>query len=325
MGFISKLRAAWGSSQSASISKRNVVLQERWLHIAQPAFYGRAYCSPNMRWLVGCKGADNNDSGSGQVILVNYVEDQVMHELNSFAHPRGAAVSNVGIYIVASAGDGSELEGEISAIDQSGNQFYRKPYHANVFNIGISDCGRYAAVQTANALNADADLFEVIDIKYGSLVFSRQPVTGWPDDYIFDVDAEGELQAVGVGHKSLGKFFYARDGEFRDQQLFQDARLRIGHYVAKISAARELLQNTPTPDNAVLALFAADEALLEGAGERADWGELAHRIRGQSYELLGQFSEAQEAFEQAMRLNPKPDTGNGSISLRKRADSNKLV
>lgn len=324
MGWISKLRAALGGGMFAGEKNRNAVLQDRWLQLSHPLFSGRAYCSPNQRWVIGCKVFDN-ESGNGRLILVNYESDTVEHELNSFAHPMGAAVSNRGTYIVVDAGRGSELEGSLVAIDHRGNELYRKCYHANIFNIGISDCGRYAAVQTANAMNADADLFEVLDIKSGRLVFSRQPVTGWPDQYTFEVDGTGELQAVGVLHKSLGQFFYSSHGEFRDQKAFQDARLGIGHYVAKISAARDLLQTTPTADNAIIALFAADEALQEGAEDRADWGALAHRIRGESYELLGQLPEAMAAFEQALRLNPKVDTQNSASSLRKKLDTNKLA
>jgi hypothetical protein len=324
MGLIAKLRAALGGGKFASEKNRNAVLQDRWLQLTHPLFSGRAYCSPDQRWVIGCKVFDN-ESGNGRLVLVNYASDTVEHELNSFVHPMGAAVSNTGTYIVVDAGCGSELEGLLVAIDSRGNELYRKCYHANIFNIGISDCGRYAAVQTANAMNTDADLFEVLDIKLGRLVFSRLPVTGWPDQYTFDTDSAGELKAVGVVHKSLGEFFYSSHGEFRDQKAFQDARLGIGHYVAKISAARELLQTTPTADNAIIALFAADEALQEGAEDRADWGALAHHIRGESYELLGQLPEAMAAFEQALRLNPKADTQNSASSLRKKLDTNKLA
>jgi hypothetical protein len=62
-----------------------------------------------------------------------------------------AAVSDAGNYIVKDAGFGSALQGDVVAIDPDGRERYRRHYSANVFNIGLSTCGRYAAVQTANA------------------------------------------------------------------------------------------------------------------------------------------------------------------------------
>ncbi|WP_338639911.1 hypothetical protein [Burkholderia pyrrocinia] len=241
-----------------------------------------------------------------------------MHELKCFARPTDAAISNVGTYIVLDSGFGSALQGDVVAIDLDGYERYRRHYTANVFNVGLSNCGRYAAVQTANASNDDGNLLEVLDLDHGRAVFSVRPSTRWADKYSFDVDAEGCLKAMGVVHRKLGTFRYCATGEFQDAKAYQTAQLTKGDYSMKLMAARDLLKNGATLDNARQALRAADAALEEGAKDRSDWGAIAHRVRGESYELLGQLPEALDAFDHALSLDSKVGVQKRAAVLRKR-------
>lgn len=336
MSFISKLlgllsgppkavpRTATPAQTRAMRRARNANLRDDWLTLTQPNFFGRAHRSPNKRWIVGCNDSDgagrggHRERGNGRVILVDYQSDKAMHELKCFARPMDAAVSDAGSYIVQDAGFGSALSGDVIAIGPDGHERYRRRYSANVFNIGLSRCGRYAAVQTANAPSNDGNLLEVLDLNRGCALFSVQPATGWADKYSFDVDAEGRLTAVGIEHKGLGRFSYSAAGEFQDTQAFQAARLDKGDYSTKLMAARDLLKTAATPDNAQKALNTVDAALAEGAKDRPDWGAVAHRIRGESYELLGQFPEALEAFDLALSLNPKIGVQKRAMALRKK-------
>ena len=258
------------------------------------------------------------ESGRGSVVLVDYVSDRVMHELKCFARPMDAAVSDTGSYIVQDGGFGSALQGEVVSIGTDGRERYRRSYSANVFNIGLSKCGRYAAVQTANAPSDDGNLLEVLDLECCGPVFSVQPATGWADEYSFDVDSEGRLTALNVVHKGLGRFTYSASGDFQDAQVFQAAKLERGDYSAKLMAARDLLKTGATPENASKALNAANMALVEGAKDRPDWGAIAHRVRGESYEVLGQQTEALQAFELALSLNPKVGVQKRAVALRKK-------
>lgn len=97
-------------------------------------------------------------------------------------------------------GCGSALRGDVVAIDPGGCERYRRHYSANVFNIGLSKCGRYAAVQTANAPSDDGNLLEVLDLERCGQVFSVEPATGWADENSFEVDAEERLTALNVEH-----------------------------------------------------------------------------------------------------------------------------
>lgn len=149
-------------------------------------------------------------------------------------------------------------------------------------------------------------------------MFSVPPATGWADKYSFDVDAEGHLKAISVEHNDLGRFSYSATGEFQDPQAFQAARLDKGDYATKLMAARDLLKTDTTPYNARTALSTADAALAEGAKDTPDWGSIAHRVRGESYELLGQLPEALAAFDQALSMNPRIGVQKRAAALRKK-------
>lgn len=338
MGFISKLLSLISAPASPVQTRvpeavsnrtggarrvRNAKLEDSWLTVGQPAFCGQAHVSHNKRWVLGCNDSDgvgrggHREAGNGRVILIDCQADKVMHELESFARPMDAVVSDAGSYFVHDCGFGSALQGDVVAVGIDGRERYRKRYSANIFNLGLSKCGRYAVVQTANAPSEDGNLLEVLDLDCSCAAFSVQPSTGWADRYSFDVDSDGELRALIVEHKGLGKFSYSAAGEFQDTEAFQSARLTSGDYTMRISAARDLLKEGATPENAKKALTAVDAALAGGAKDKPDWGSIAHRVRGESYELLGKIPEALSAYEQALSLNPKIGVQKRVTNLRK--------
>lgn len=341
MGFIARLKDALLRSLENTISEtilytpeaikkrrehtvRNIVIRDGWLTLTRPNFFGQAHQSPSKRWCVGCDDSNgvgrggSRESGNGRVILVDHQANKVMHELVCFARPIDAAVSDTGTFIVLDSGFGSARQGDVVAVDREGRERYRRHYCANVFNIGISKCGRYTAVQTANAPNDDGNRLEVLDLDRGCVMFSVLPATGWANRYSFDVDAEGHLKAMGVEHKHLGSFRYSASGEFLDTQVFQTAQLEKGDYSTKLMAARDLLKTDATPNNARKALNAAEAALAEGAKNSSDWESIAHRVRGESYELLGQLPEALKAFDLALSLNSKVGVQKRALALRKK-------
>ena len=58
--------------------------------------------------------------------------------------------------------------------------------------------------------------------------------------------------------------------------------------------------------------------MADGAKDRPDWGAIAHRVRGESFEVLGELSEALQAFELALSLNPKVGLQKRAVALRKK-------
>lgn len=330
MGLIEKLRGILkGPSEAAkpfpsSVHERNAGLDGKWLTLNHPYFFGRAHISPDERWIVACNDSDGvgqggyRAKGNGRVVLVDYLSDKILHELTCFARPVDAAVSDSGSYIIHDSGFGGALRGDVIALNANGEEVYRRHYHANIFNIGLSRCGRYAAVQTANADNKDGNILEVLDIQNKNKVFSDSPVGGWADGYLFDTNANGELSQFRVHLRQLGYFRYSATGEFLDVEALQIAQLDRGDYSTKIMAAQEMLKTNPTEEHVRKALSVADQALLQGANDRYDWGALAHRVRGESFELLGQLPDALEAYEHALLMNPKVGVQRRATVLRKK-------
>jgi hypothetical protein len=316
--------------QAGSTSSRrakNIHLKDQLLSVSQPSFIGRAYRSQNKRWVLGCRDSDGvsrggyRDSGNGQVILADFEKDVVVIDLRHFARPMNGAVSDSGRFLVNDGGFGSGLSGDVVAIDANGTQRHRRRYSANIFNLAISRCGRYAAVQTCSSPSEDGNLFEILDIENAITVFSLQPATGWADDYAFDLDQAGVLRRVGVLHTKLGRFNYSASGVFEDRDAFQKARLDKGDYTTQIMAAGEILKSDPTAENARKVIDVATTALAAGASERPDWGANAHRLRAESFELLGELDEALKAYDQALAMNPKVGVKRRAASLRKQLGS----
>jgi len=298
-------------SLSSSDHERNAELSGKWLTLNHPYFFGKANTSSEGRWIVACDDSDGagrggyREKGNGRVILVDYLYDKVVHEIAYFERPVDAAISDCGDYIIHDSGFGGALRGSIIGINTRGKEVYRRQYRANIFNIGLSRCGRFAAVQTANSDNKDGNILEVLDLREEKIVFTIHPIGAWADDYLFDTNDVGELSQLHVTLSELGSFRYSAAGEFLDMEALQEAQLDKGNYTTKIIAAKELLKTRPTEDNARKALRAVDAALSQGAGGRNDWGAVAHRIRGESFELLGLLPDALKAYEQALQMNPK--------------------
>lgn len=328
MSLIGKLRNILGHQSGkrkpSPAHERNTELEGEWLTVGHPYFFGHANISTDKRWVVGCDDSDGGSpgghrmKGNGRVILVDYLSDRIVYELKFFERPVDAAVSDSGSFIVHDCGFGSALCGDVIAINTSGDEIYRRHYRANIFNIGLSQCGRYAAVQTANADNKDSNILEVLDLQKGQQMFTVRPAGAWADSYLFDTNAEGELCHLRVNLRDLGYFRYSATGEFLDAESLQLAQLDKGDYTIKLMAAQELLKTDTTEESARKALSVADAALKQGAGGRYDWGALAHRIRGDSFEFLGLLSDALEAYEQALAMNPKVGVLRRAATLRKK-------
>lgn len=320
------LQALTANNITPNPQKQNgkISFENDWLTIDYPYFFGQAYLSANNHWVVGCSDSDGNgrgghrESGFGTVVLVNKPTVRILHKLRSIARPFNAAVADTGDYIVHDAGFGSALQGDLIAIDVEGNEKFRRHYEANIYNIGLSQCGKYASVQTAAAPGEDGNILEVINLWSKITIFSIKPDYGWADSYFFDLDENGELRSLKVKCKDIGHFRYTATGFSIDAEAYKDACLNKGNFTLKVAGARELLKNHPNEENAQKALKAIDMALNEGAKDRTDWAAAAFRIKGEAYDLLGNFSDALDAYEKALSFNPKIGVQRRVNALRKK-------
>lgn len=336
MGLLQALKSLFAASSpgpaatsSASLAppsaERNCALDAPFIHIARPALSAKPFACPSGQWIVACDDSDGmlrggcRDQGNGRVLLIDYPSDTIALDLAQFERPTLAAAANNGTFIVHDCRFGGQMRGDVTIIDVSGHTLMHRSYSANVGNVAISPCGRFAAVRTLNAPSSHANLLEVFDVLQGVTLFSITPVTTWISDYQFKVDAGGQLLAVLIVCPQLGTFEYAPSGTFLSSKEFFDARLANADFSVAIPAARELLDGSANEECAHQALSVVDAAIRAGVRNRPDWAAIAYRVRGEAFEVLGRLDDAVEAYTAALSFNPKVGVQRRMAALKKRA------
>lgn len=284
-----------------------------------PYFFGNTRVAPQKQWSLGLDEINgqsheaDRDAGNGLVVMANVIDDEVAWTSDAFERPVDGAVADTGDCLIHDAGSRLELGGTVIALDREGNVRFSRRYTANVFTVAISPCGRYGVVQTANAESEDSNILELLDLAWGKIQFTVKPHTSWSTKYTFNVAQDG-VKNLWVHLDKLGKFAYSASGEFLDAEKYQTSRLEKGDYSEALLAAQDLLKAGRSPENAVIAQTAAERALAEGARTQPYWEAIGHRVRAESLEIQGRLAEAIQAYDEALRINPK-------IGVKRKADS----
>ncbi|MFJ3463584.1 hypothetical protein [Achromobacter spanius] len=301
----------------------NVQIILGMLSVSTPKFFGKASVASNKQWILGLSDSNvegrggHQASGNGTVVLVNASDDKVAWTSNVLERPSDGAVADTGDTLIYDAGSRADLSGTVVAFDRSGDVRFSRRYSANIFALAISSCGRYGAVQTLNAPGSgDSNILEVLDIELGKIQFSVTPVTTWSTAYTFTVGPDG-LKKLWIHLPKLGKFAYLGSGEFVDTKKYRTSRLEKGSYAVVLQAAKELLEETPTVQCAVIAQAASERALADKAIEPS-WEAVGHRVRAEALEIQGKLSEAVHAYDEALRINPKIGVKRKVDHLRKK-------
>ena len=273
---------------------------------------GQVSHSRNRQWSVGIGGVKAGRTG---VQLRHNESREIRAVVDSLAKPFRALVSDVGIFAVDD-GRPNALHADLIVFDATGAELYRRVYEANLFGFGISADGRYLACETANAGNSDGYIFEIHDVVRKCVLASRRPVTGYCDEFDFEV-VDGKLTKVFVKLQKLGKFAYSVTGEFLDEQKYLTARLNKGNYAVRIGAAGELLQKDQS-DKAVKQAFDALDKAIEEATEDAGWRASAFRLKAETLESQGDLDGAIKAYRMALDANPKVGVKKKVLALERR-------
>lgn len=324
-GSLSKpgVQSAASAPKRRSSGARDSRLSNYILSVDSLGFFGEASQSSNKRWVVGCtdslSGMDSRlDHRVGEVVLLDYQADQVVLRVSDLYRPMESAVSDNGAFVVCDSNFGDRLSSDVIGFDATQKKVLSRSYSANVFNLAISKCGRYAVVQTANAPNDDGNLLELFDFEAGTTLFSRQPQTGWADRYAFAVGDDGSLKKLSVIHKDIGRFSYSPVGDFLDQSAYRKARLFKGSPEMRIYGAMDELKADPTNRARAEELLASlDAALKEVDRSHMDVVAIGLRVKGETLEVLGRTGEAISAYEDALAVNPKVGVAKRLTKLKK--------
>jgi hypothetical protein len=340
MGFASSIirvvrEAISGPSQESRTSVQNgrraIDLSDGWLRLSDPDFFGEAHTSANGNWALGCDDSDGDGSGgcrengNGRVVLVDVKHQSVVHELMRFERPVDAAVSDTGLYVLHDCRFGSGLQADIAVVDVEGREQFRHHYDANVFNIGISSCGRYAAVQTANSPNDDGNRLDVLNIPEQRVCLTIRPKGGWAKDYGFEVDEEGRLLSLRVELLHLGWFTYSRSGNFLDEAALRLALIENSQYSTVLGLVRDRMNTDDSEPTARDLLNTVDGVLRRSGLDGVGVTDVAHRLRGELLERLARPADALAAYENALALNSKVGAKVRAMRIRKELEASKTA
>lgn len=323
---VAKARAAAppAAARRGASGARDSRLSHGVLSLDSLSFVGQASQSPNKRWVVGSTdrlpGMNSRlDHRDGSVVLLDYQADKVVLRIADLYRPMESSVADTGAFVVCDANFGNRLSSEVLGFDAGQKKTLHRSYAANVLNLAISKCGRYAVVQTANASHDDGNILELFDVVSGAKLFSRPPQTGWADRYDFSVDEAGVLKRLSVIHADTGRFSYAPDGEFLDSAAYRKARLFKGTPESRIYGAKEALKEAPADGGLARELLGSlEQALQELDRSRVDYLATGLRTMGEALEVMGRPAEAVTAYEEALKANPKVGVATRVAKLKKK-------
>jgi hypothetical protein len=300
----------------SSVSKKYAAPKTEFIEIRSRRFFGEGIKSPNGRFTLAWKDANNSGSvgghrlgGKGRYLLI---DGKGVLAQGAIDRPNDGKVANNGTFILNDWGFGDELGGVFWAFDRSGKNLVNRRFEANLFNCGLSADGAVAVCQTCNAYEGeDGSKLTIFDLRTGVEVASWIPVSGWADFYAFP--KPGVIQ---LGYTKLGLFSYAWDGEFIDRERWQEARLARGDYSNVMMAVEFALKENSCESDQGLAVRLLDSlnrisSTIPSSDSKAKARE--KKLRGQCMEFQGDLSKALLIYDEALTLDPK-------VGIKRRAD-----
>ena len=223
------------------------------------------------------------------------------------ARPNDGKVARNGTFILADWGPPAALKSRIYGFSSDGEQILKYEFRANAISTGISDNGKYAVVQLANAPSKeDGGALVFLDLTTGEIQWKKKPETGWAESYWFD-DMERKL---GLVYEQFGTFEYSyEDGRFEDSENWDQSRIRYGSGQDILSVCRETLAACSDDISSVNAeeLLALVKKALDKQDVQDDDRIIAKALRlsGEIHEQAGDFHQAIEQYENALDVDEK--------------------
>ncbi|MCO2763055.1 tetratricopeptide repeat protein [Pseudomonas aeruginosa] len=294
---------------------KRAIIDEHFFRLGD--YFGPHARSHSGRWVLSWLDAEpsgrlggHRESGNGSYLLYDAEAGQVVVR-GEMARPNGGHVADSGHFSLEDWHFGSTLSGTFSVFDSSGQMIFAKDVTANIMLSEISPNGLFALFQTANSYTEDGCKMFLIDVRQGKLLFSVEPLAGWPERY----EIEEETGEVIAHFQDLGSFRYSRQGDFIDAEKLVKAKLESPRYEFATPAAEQILKSSDlTPGLAREALAIVTRARNHGADRVDAWKAKSLKLQGLAYEALGDFRAAVDAFDEALALDPK-------IGVKRKRDS----
>lgn len=307
---------------SRTTSRKDVSFLDNFIEIPSLGFFGQFRRSRSGEWVICWSDSGeqshrggHRDGGHGRYVLFNATKNAVAVQ-GRVDRPNSGSVADNGNFSIEDWHFGSELSGTFYVFSSTGHKLITRKFQANLYNSAISDSGRFAVCQTANApTGEDGNRFTAFDVEENVELFSVYPPTGWAHKYAFLED----VPKFGAAINGIGTFYYDVQGNLIDPEKFAIARLRCDRYDVVLLAAEDIVKSSNLTDElANEALEASIRALSLGAEKDLGWKAVALKIQGLAYEHLHNDEAAVTAFDAALLINPKVGVKRKADSLRKR-------
>lgn len=224
--------------------------------------------------------------------------------------PQDGKVANDGTFILNDWMLGEGLKGRFVAFRHDGTAILARDIAANLMSNGLSNDGRFAICQTANAPgSADSCLYMLFDLTAAAEIARWEPEAGWADGYEFDTSAR-RVFLLRHGVERVGYHF---DGTMIDRDDWQARRIAAGDLVVIRSLLADA--NQMRDADSVARIIAG----LDRAAQDNDIHVRARalRVRGELLEETGDGAAALVAYDQALALDPQVGVTRRADRLRK--------
>lgn len=223
--------------------------------------------------------------------------------------PQDGKVADDGTFILNDWGDSQELSGTFHAFGSDGSVILSRSYSANLLNNGLSDDGRLAVCQTANAPGSpDGSVLSVFDLVADEEVATWTAESGWASGYEFPAGGD-RIRMIRRDRASLD---YSLDGAFIDRRVWLQDEVALGTlYVIR----KALAEGEAATGVSMSALRAGVGRAIADEDQRfvAD----AWRLLGEIEEAAGDPAAALAAYDRALTANPKVGVAKRAAALRK--------
>jgi tetratricopeptide (TPR) repeat protein len=281
---------------------------ENFVSVYSTDFFGPYSESENGKFLIAWSDADREkgiggfrESGEGSYILA---EDTVVLISGRLQRPNDGKVANNGTFIINDWMFGEGLKGTFYAFDKLGNQLVQHRFTANLFNNGIAEDGRFAVCQCANSDTEDGGALAFFDFEKGILLWKIHPESGRAESYYFDCEKKELLLRC----RERGEYRYSFAGQFIDKDKWEAERINYASAFELSLIAKERFKEKGTglsEADAQEILLLLGRALKKGLDEYPNEKAAVYRTMGEVKESFGEISDAINAYELALELNPK--------------------
>ena len=313
------------TSSSAKIMAKGhdgrAIFDGKIFQLKNPWWWGFGSQSPNGRWMISWNESHiesgqggNRERGEGAYLLYDLTENRIVKK-GRLERPNNGHVADNGTFLLEDWLLGEGLQGVLCAFASTGQVLLRRKFTANLASSSISKTGKYAVCQTCNSETEDSGSLFLFDLQTGKQLFSALPEAGWTGDY--DIDEESVEVVAHI--RDVGAFRYDRNGVFIDASRFREQSLEGKDPFAALRAAEDYLsQSSLTEERGRQIVKALDRALNQVPAVDIRWQAEFLKWKGMAHEELGETTDALNAYEKALSINPKVGVKRRAAALAKR-------